>query len=273
MQNQLVVSVIVPVYNAEKTVRRCLDSILTQSYQYLEVLVVDDGSTDSSLATLREYEKHDPRVRVFTKENGGVSSARNVAIDQASGEYIQFVDSDDVLAVGATESMLQAMQSQDADLVIARYTEVAGNLRNQRGYLKDNMTIDQALFLDYLSAHPNSFYYAVLWNKLYRRDIIAQNDIRCDDKLPWGEDFAFNTVYFRYANQVAIISNVVYEYWRSTDGLALSTALACIKRPIYSIRVKFWLHGYYKQLYLNVGLYEKYRRVLPQYLFKVTISN
>ena len=274
MQKSLsVVSVIIPVYNARETVARCLESVLSQTYPALEVLAVDDGSTDESLAILREFEKRDGRLRVLTEANSGVSSARNLAINQATGVYLQFVDSDDVLPVDSTASLVTAVESQGCDMAIAAYTEVVGALRQQRGYLKDDMVLSQHALLDRLSAHPNSFYYAVLWNKLYRRDLIVLHSIRCDARLPWGEDFAFNTLYYRHVGSVAVLSKPVYDYVRNHNGLALSTARACLIHPAHSLRVKFWLQKYYEQLYVEAGLYEEYKHVLPQYMFKVTINN
>lgn len=164
------VSVIVPVYNAEKTLVSCIGSVLHQPFEDIEVLAVDDGSTDQSLALLREIAARDGRVRVFAQDNSGVAAARNLALNHAVGTYVQFVDSDDLLAPDATGRMVEAMERRRCDLVIAPYTEVLGQLRQKRGFLDQDMILSQRQFLDRLSAHPNSFFYAVLWNKLYRRD-------------------------------------------------------------------------------------------------------
>ena len=267
------VSVIVPVYNAEKTIESCIGSILDQSYEALEVLAVDDGSSDRSLALLRGLEAADSRVRVFSQANSGVAAARNLAINQATGRYLQFVDSDDFVPKQATQRMVEAMETQNCDLALAPYTEVIGNIRQKRGFLNQDMVLDQRQFLDKLSEHPNSFFYSVLWNKLYRRELVIKNSIRCDGRLPWGEDFAFNTEYYRWAMRVAVLSEPVYEYIRNPMGLALSTSRQCVIHPWYSMKVKIWLYRYYVRLYEQVGLYEQYRHVLPQYLFKVTINN
>lgn len=271
--NPPVVSVIVPIYNAEKTLARCLGSILKQTHTALEVLAVNDGSTDGSLAVLNEIAAADSRVRVFDKPNGGVAAARNLAIEAAEGEYLQFVDSDDELPSDATARMVAAMESQNCELVIAPYTEVVGTIRRKRGFLSEDMVLEQADFLDRFSEHPNSFFYAVLWNKLYRRQIIAENGIRCDSRLPWGEDFAFNAEYYRFAHGVAVLSEPVYDYIRNPGGLALTTSRRCLIHPIYSIKVKVWIYRYYVRLFEQVGLYDRYKQKLPQYLFKVTINN
>ncbi|MDD3409607.1 MAG: glycosyltransferase [Eubacteriales bacterium] len=267
------VSVIVPVYNAESTLERCLRSILNQSYRHLEVIAVNDGSRDGSLCLLRRFEKADARVRVLSQPNAGVSAARNAALAKATGTYVQFVDSDDTLVPEAIERMVHAMQSQRCDLVIGAYNEVFREQSQRRGFFKRDATLSQSTLLGKLSAHPNSFYYGVLWNKLYRLEPIRSADIRFDSRLPWGEDFAFNTQYMRYAVRTAVLARPVYNYNRNMNGLAISSAMACVAHPLYSIRVKVVLHKYYKQLYIDTGLYETYRKVLPAYLFKVTINN
>lgn len=274
MQKSLsIVSVIVPVYNAEKTLERCVGSILQQTHTALEVLLVDDGSTDGSLTMLRRFEACDERVRGLAKANGGVAAARNLAIANARGVFVQFVDSDDELPPDATERLVCAMEQQGCELAIAPYTEVVGGIRQKRGYLCKEMVIEQRVFLDKLSAHPNSFFYAVLWNKLYRRDLMIRNDIRCDGRLPWGEDFAFNTEYYRLVKRVAVLAEPVYCYIRNPMGLALSTSRQCVIHPWYSMKVKVWLYRYYVRLFKEAGLYGEYKNVLPQYLFKVTINN
>jgi len=272
-QTRCLVSVIVPVYNAEKTIESCIGSILNQTYRELEVLAVDDGSTDQSLVLLRAMEAADGRMRVFSQANSGVAAARNLAINQARGVYLQFVDSDDFVPAQATQRMVEAMEAQGCDMALAPYTEVIGSIRQKRGFLSQDMVLDQRQFLGKLSEHPNSFFYSVLWNKLYRRDIIVRNSIRCDGRLPWGEDFAFNTEYYRWAARVAVLSEPVYEYIRNPMGLALSTSRQCVIHPWYNMKVKVWLYRYYVRLYEQVGLYEEYKHVLPQYLFKVTINN
>lgn len=266
------VSVIIPVYNGEETIEKCVASVLGQSFRDIEVLAVDDGSRDSSLSLLTRLAQKDSRLCLLRKANGGVASARNLAINQARGQYLFFADSDDDLPPGALERLVAAMEQPQCDMVIAPYNEVVGSLSVQRGFLAQNQMLTQLQFLDHLSEYPNSFFYAVLWNKLYRRDLIIKNSIRCDDRLPWGEDFAFNTLYYRYVRNVATLEEPVYNYNRNLSGLALSTARGCVLHPFFSIKVKYWLQRYYNQLFVETGLYAAYRKVLPQYMFKITIN-
>ncbi|MFB4033578.1 glycosyltransferase family 2 protein, partial [Streptococcus pneumoniae] len=118
MENQLI-SVIVPVYNVEEYLKQCLDSILEQTFSNYEVILVNDGSTDSSGLICQEYAEKDTRIRYFEKENGGLSDARNYGIEQAQGEYLTFVDSDDLLDASHLTILYDALVNNDADISIA----------------------------------------------------------------------------------------------------------------------------------------------------------
>lgn len=113
------ISVIIPVYNMEKYLRRCLDSVLAQDYTNLEILVVDDGSTDGSWAICQEYARKDARITVIHQENGGLSAARNTGLDRATGAYIAFVDSDDYILPNMYSAMLACKNREDADIPVA----------------------------------------------------------------------------------------------------------------------------------------------------------
>lgn len=272
-ENQPLVSIIVPVYNAQRTLEACLRSVLEQSYRALEVLAVDDGSTDETPHILRRIAQRDARLIVLTQPNRGVAAARNAAIERATGTYIQFCDSDDRLTPDSTRVLVAAAETRRCQLAVGPFWEVLPDACKLRGFLRTDMLLPREALLEQVSRHPNSFYWGVLWNKLYRRDLIIQQAIRCDGGLPWGEDFAFNMCYMACAAQTAIVAEPVYRYTRSLSGLAMSTARHCVVRPLRSIRVKLNLHRYYEDLFRAAGLYRAYRRRLPAYLFKVTINN
>ena len=120
-------SVIIPVYNAEKYLCKCIESLLSQTYTNLEIILVDDGSKDDSLSICREYEKADSRVKCFHKENGGLSSARNYGLDRATGEYITFVDSDDVISLDFFSSAVNTMAKTNADIAYGLMTIQGGS--------------------------------------------------------------------------------------------------------------------------------------------------
>ena len=118
------VSIIIPVYNGEKSITRCLDSVLAQDHKDIEVIVIDDGSKDGSFKVISEYAKKDKRIIPVHKENSGVSATRNVGLSMATGDYIQFIDVDDWLPFDSTKLLVRSMEEEDADMVIADFYRV-----------------------------------------------------------------------------------------------------------------------------------------------------
>lgn len=207
-----VVSLIIPVYHAEKYLRRCLDSALQQTFSDMEIIAVNDGSEDASLEICREYEAKDSRFHVLDKENTGVSDSRNRAIAMAQGEYLQFLDSDDWLAPDATESLVYAARKYDCDLVIADFYRVDGAVFTEKQHIRERGLLTREQYAEYMMQEPADFYYGVLWNKLYRRSVIEEHQIRMNPELPWCEDFLFNLSYIRYAERFTAIQTPIYYY-------------------------------------------------------------
>ena len=126
------ISVVVPIFNVELYLNRCIESILAQLYLNLEVLLIDDGSTDNSLLICREYEKKDARVKVYTQQNKGVSEARNLGIQHATGEFITFVDPDDWIEPRMYESMLNRIKMDNSDICLCDYAVIKNNKKIER---------------------------------------------------------------------------------------------------------------------------------------------
>lgn len=208
-----VVSLIIPVYHAEKYLRRCLDSALQQTFSDMEIIAVNDGSEDASLEICREYEAKDSRFHVLDKENTGVSDSRNRAIAMAQGEYLQFLDSDDWLAPDATESLVYAARKYDCDLVIADFYRVDGTVFTEKQHIRERGLLTREQYAEYMMQEPADFYYGVLWNKLYRRSVIEEHQIRMNPELRWCEDFLFNLSYIRYAERFTAIQTPIYYYY------------------------------------------------------------
>jgi len=173
---QPLVSVIVPAYNAAGFISRCVESITSQSYPELEILLLNDGSTDDTLAVCRKLAAADSRIRVVDKPNTGAADTRSCGLALAHGEYIQFADSDDHLLPGCTANLVAAMQRSHADLVLAPYRMMVP--RKDGGYdTREYSLLPAGVYnkVDYLwqlTGNAAAFYYGVLWNKLYRRDLI-----------------------------------------------------------------------------------------------------
>ena len=268
MENPLV-SIIVPIYNSAKDMVPCLESIKNQKYQNLEVLLVNDGSNDASLEICRMYARLDSRIIIIDKENSGVSGTRNVAIERATGQYLQFVDSDDQLDPNATRLLVEAATETESDLVICNYCSgfPEGKKTGKTtvyGYMPPYIKMDKSQFARCLMEEPASFYYGVMWNKLYRRDIIMKHNIRCNEQFTWSEDMLFNLSYIRYAESFYAIRTPLYYYTRQRKH-SLSSSI----KPAQVLTTKASLFKYYKKLYVDLGLYEKYRLQIYSYLVSV----
>ena len=183
------VSIIVPVYNAEKFLNRCVDSILGQEYRDFELILVDDGSRDMSGSICDAYAKTDERVVVIHKENSGVSDTRNQGVERAKGTYLQFVDSDDWLTPDATKLMVRAAEEHGCDMVISDFYRVVGDMVSRKGDIESDRVIDREEFASFMMENPADYYYGVLWNKLYRRTYARQ--LAFDQAYTLGEDLQF----------------------------------------------------------------------------------
>ena len=258
------VSIIVPVYNAEKTIGRCVDSILGQQYTDFELLLVDDGSRDGSGAICDSHALADSRVQVIHKENTGVSDTRNIGISRARGVYLQFLDSDDWITPDATKLLVETARDHDCDLVISDFYRVVGERVSRKGDIDEDRVLTREEYAAHMMEQPADFYYGVLWNKLYRRDIVESHRLRMDPELSWCEDFMFNLEYIRHAQRFYALQVPIY-YYVKTKGSLASQSLSISK----TIRMKLMLFEYYNQFYKSVldeDEYEKSRLKVYRFL-------
>lgn len=249
------VSVIVPVYNAEQTLRRCVTSILEQQFTDLELLLVDDGSTDASGEICDEFAARDARVTVLHQENAGVSAARNHALDQANGTYLQFLDSDDWITPDATRSLVRAAETHHCDLVIADFYRVVGERLSRKGDIDEDGLLTREEYAAHMMENPADFYYGVLWNKLYRRELVERYQLRMDPDISWCEDFLFNLEYIRRADRFYALSVPIYYYVKTRGSLA-SQSLSISK----TVKMKLMIFESYHQFYKDVLDEEGYER-------------
>ena len=260
------VSIIVPVYNAENYINRCVDSILNQEYEHFELLLIDDGSTDSSPAILDHYAALDSRVRVIHQENAGVSAARNCALDLAKGDYLQFLDSDDWITPDATKLLVRTATEHNCDLVIADFYRVTKQRLAQKGDIETDEVMDRQEYASHMIENPADFYYGVLWNKLYRRSIIEEHHLRMDPSISWCEDFIFNLEYIGYAERFCALQAPIYYYVKRKGSLAnQGMSIAA------SMKMKVNVFEYYNEFYKNVYEEEDYEEIRMQvYRFFLT---
>lgn len=212
-------SVIIPIYNAEKTLARCLDSILRQPFSDYELLLINDGSGDGSGEISAAYARRYPQIRYFPKENGGVSSARNLGLEQAKGEYILFVDSDDYVSQDYFALLSHTLESNAVDLLMFGYRNFGGvSTEWDAGEFYENAEVGVA---EQISSAARKYLFSSLWSKAFKRQIIEQHNIRFANDLAIGEDQAFIFTYAMHIRSIVSIEDHLYNVDVS-DGNSLS---------------------------------------------------
>lgn len=210
------ISIIVPVYNAEKYLHSCLDSILSQTFHDFELLLIDDGSTDGSGAICDSYASADSRIKTIHKENGGVSSARNRGIDEARGEWIYFCDADDTINVNCIELLLSNV-SDGIDLVEAGFNEIINENDIRRcNFIEGHVRLDAEEYMDLFykpSSAIKSYYHGFLFNKLFNRSVINASKLYFNKDIRFKEDCLFIIEYCCCMHGMVVVANgVVYNY-------------------------------------------------------------
>ena len=301
MPDRPLVSIILPVYNAQNHIARCIESIRAQTWQNIEIIILNDGSQDVSLPVCEMYRKVDSRILLVDKANSGVSDTRNLGLKLAAGKYVQFVDSDDYIDPGYTESLVAAAEAHRADLVIAPYKmviprELAPGRRLREklasllpaeaeagltapappeeppevrvySFLPEGL-LDTEGFALHLMDKPASYYYGVLWNKLYRRDILTGQEIFFVSTLHWAEDLVFNLQYIQYASRFYSIGQAGYNYVQNPQSIVHTQV-----NPAAIVKMKTTVFPYYKALYEKLGLYEENKAAIHKYLVDISESN
>lgn len=242
MGSDCIVSVIVPVYNTERYLSKCIDSIINQTYRNIEIILVDDGSLDNCGKICDEYAGRDKRIKVMHKKNGGVSSARNCGLDIASGEYVFFVDSDDYVELDAIESFLTMKKS---DLIISKgYMYDNGKKIAIQNNIEKNKTVSDAkykekIFHDILLGKISPGPFA----KIYKRNIIEKYNLRFDTDLKIGEDTIFTFVFCSHATSFSEIDKYTYNYILNSNSVSKDCSEKVLPRTNSLVRAfneKIW---------------------------------
>ncbi len=215
------VSIIVPVYNLETCVSSCLDSLLAQTYSPVEIIPVNDGSTDRTGDILNSYAARNPGIKIITQDNAGVDAARYAGMDRAAGEYVMFVDGDDALFPDSVEAMVRMAVRERADIVIGdyvRHLDRFGLFRRKDGQIPHSRVVEKEEFLSsYYSGffgrdrHGLFYTYGKMCIKLYRREFLLANR-PSPSRLRYAEDQLFNLQVFPRAERIALLAKEVYIY-------------------------------------------------------------
>ncbi len=209
------ISVIVPIYNVEKYLRACIESIINQTYKNIEIILVDDGSPDKCPNICDNYKKNDKRIRVIHKKNGGLSDARNAGIDNVSGKYICFVDSDDYIEIDYIEKLYNSLKKNNTKIAQCgiNYVDENNKLIKSIGYSREQVKSGRNMLLDINDFHEVEN--TVVWNRLY--DISLFKNIR----FPFGKihEDEFVTYLLYYENNVSIINDNLYNYRQTPNSI------------------------------------------------------
>lgn len=225
------ISIIIPIYNAEKYLSRCIDSVLSQTYSDIELLLINDGSKDNSGAICKEYARKDSRIRIFYKENGGVSSARNLGLNNAIGEYVMFVDSDDYMLPTMCEVMLSTLHSKKTDLIVCGTTETGGGIWAPHYDFDYSFTELKKNFVAILHTELLS----PPWNKLFKKELIGGQQFRED--MSFGEDLMFNIRYLEKCRNVSFIKETPFFHEKNNNS---SLVVRFNRNRLFDIE-KLWL--------------------------------
>ena len=216
-ENQRFLSIIVPVYNGQDYIRTCLESLLTQNYDDYEIICVNDGSTDNTLSILMEYEKKNSRIRVIDKENGGVSSARNIGIESACGKWIWFVDSDDYIPFNCL-GYLVSQFSEDIDYIAFDYdrTNKINEVEFNEEVVNDIVEIDSTVGC--LTTFPTKNYGNSPVSYIFRKELILKNNICFDCEMKYAEDTKFVFEYKMNSRRAKLVDGVFYYYFQNPSS-------------------------------------------------------
>lgn len=254
----IMISVIVPVYNSERYLSTCLESILGQTYKDLQVIAVDDGSSDGSGKILDEYCQKDSRLEVYHQENQGVSAARNLGLRHVKGEYVTFVDSDDTLEVDLYEILLKYADEYQVSIAHCGYNKVTPEgikpvCGTEKIYVQNN---EEAL--SYLIG--GGLFVGSLWNKLYKAALFE--GVKFDETIQINEDLLVNYLLFKQVNKSVFVDVTKYNYWERENSSCSRTD--CIKKAEDCVRVAEYM--YFDINSINVNRVAR-NRYLNQLLF------
>lgn len=206
------ISFLIPIYNAEKTIAKCIDSILSLQLKSYEIILIDDGSTDKTKEIIEKY--NSKKVKYFYQKNSGVSKARNIAIQNASGYYITFVDADDTVDL-KFKSLFEYANKYDLDYCCSGYKYITP--KKKIDIIPPRVNSSKNNEICYLFCKS---YFGYVWGKLYKKDILIKNNLYFDEVLNFGEDLNFNLRFFPFLKNIGLFNKVCYQYYNITNSLS-----------------------------------------------------
>lgn len=226
--NNFKISVIIPVYNVEKYLNRCLKTVVEQTLKEIEIILIDDGSNDSSLKICQQYKNNDSRIKIFSKKNEGLGLTRNYGINKASGEYIAFLDSDDYIELDFYEKLYKNIKKNNTDAVFGniKLCTKNGQIRQNDVIPFKNKIVTAKKYIYNLLHVPDKLEYGkkymgmCVWRALYKRKIIEKNQIKFESERKYiSEDILFNIDFCMASNKISFVENAYYYYCYNNGSL------------------------------------------------------
>ena len=211
------ITVVVPIYNAEQFLEKCLKSIVEQTYQNLEIILVNDGSTDKSKEICERFNESDERIILINKENGGVSSARNRGIEESTGKYIIFIDADDYIEKEMFETLAEDLFKNKVDISMCGFktVDINGNILGESSPM-ENRYFDVKTFRRNL--FDDRYYGDLVWNKLFKLEIIKEHNIRFREDIHINENVLFMLDFSKYAFRYSYGNEILYNFLYNLNG-------------------------------------------------------
>lgn len=255
-ENQELISIIVPVYNAENYIERCVKSILNQTYKNIEVLLIDDGSVDNSYMICEKLAKENEKVIFVHQKNYGVSATRNKGIEMANGKYIGFVDVDDFIEDKMYENMYNILKAEQADISMCYFNVVYAEEYSKK--ISNKVQIKKLNKEELYACLLNEKIQGFVWNKLYRKEIIEKFSVKFSQDIKIAEDTLFNVEYISKIRTGVVLENQLYNYFQNVNGAYLrnynenwNTILHAYEKIIENYKKEKLSEQIYIKLYLN----------------------
>jgi glycosyltransferase involved in cell wall biosynthesis len=221
----MLISIIIPIYNAEKFLNKCLESVINQSYKNIEIILINDGSNDGGELICNKYAFADKRIKLFSQKNSGPAAARNTGLNYASGDLVFFLDADDYIEENTMEILLENYEKYTPDLVISNFNKLEGTSRlikqnvtftpNANPFTQKNKELsreDIVNFVRHFLKYPSNHLISYCWARLYKMSIINQYNIKYNNDMRLFEDYIFNLEYLSHCNKVVFVNEYLYNY-------------------------------------------------------------
>ena len=256
------ITVVIPVYNVEDYLDRALKTVVNQTYKNLEIIIVNDGSTDNSEDIVLKYKEKDKRIIYIKQKNAGLSEARNAALKEMTGEYVFFFDSDDFLELNIIEILYEAIRKENADMAICGYYSYNedSDVRHETNHINENVEIIDTQKINFMKEqYIHHKYENHVWDKLYKTSIIKENHLKFNSQMI--EDILFNMEIYPYLNKIVYIKQPLYNY--------------CIRNTSITGKYNVNLFDMYVQLFELLEKYSKERNIDFSYqkFFEYNIYN